>query len=221
VLALVFRGVFIAIGAVAINQISWVFYVFGLFLLYTAWSLARHGTGGDEGYRENRAIRWTRKHLPATDEYDGVRLTTKVDGSRLITPMLIVIVALGSTDILFALDSIPAIYGLTREPYLVLTANIFALMGLRQLYFLLGGLLRRLVYLSLGLAVILAFIGVKLVLHALHENKLPFVNGGRGIAVPDVPTWLSLLVIAGTLAVTALASLIRTSRDAPPTSSAS
>ncbi len=150
VLALLFRGVFIAIGAVAINQISWVFYIFGLFLLYTAWSLARHGTGGDEAYRESRAIRWARKHLPATEEYDGVRLTTKVDGSRLITPMLIVIVALGSADIMFALDSIPAIYGLTREPYLVLTANIFALMGLRQLYFLLGGLLRRLVYLSRG-----------------------------------------------------------------------
>ncbi len=221
VLALVFRGVFIAIGAVAINQISWVFYVFGLFLLYTAWSLARNGTGGDEDYRENRAIRWARRHLPATEEYDGVRLTTKVDGSRLVTPMLIVVVALGSTDILFALDSIPAIYGLTEEPYLVLTANIFALMGLRQLYFLLGGLLRRLVYLSLGLSVILAFIGVKLVLHALHENSLPFVNGGRDVAVPDVPTWLSLVVIAGTLVVTALASLLKTRRDEAGTSVAS
>ncbi len=221
VLALVFRGVFIAIGAVAINQISWVFYVFGLFLLYTAWSLARNGTGGDEDYRENRAIRWARRHLPATEEYDGVRLTTKVDGSRLVTPMLIVVVALGSTDILFALDSIPAIYGLTEEPYLVLTANIFALMGLRELYFLLGGLLRRLVYLSLGLSVILAFIGVKLVLHALHENSLPFVNGGRDVAVPDVPTWLSLVVIAGTLVVTALASLLKTRRDEAGTSVAS
>jgi tellurite resistance protein TerC len=220
VLALVFRGAFIALGAVAINQISWVFYIFGVFLLYTAWSLARHGTGGDQDYQENRSIRWVRKHLPATEEYDGVRLTTKVHGSRLITPMLVVIIALGSTDILFALDSIPAIYGLTEEPYLVLSANIFALMGLRQLYFLLGGLLRRLVYLSFGLSVILAFIGVKLVLHALHENRLPFVNGGRHVAVPEVPTWLSLLVIVGTLAVTAVTSLIKTGLDASDPSSA-
>jgi tellurite resistance protein TerC len=146
--------------------------------------------------------------------YDGVRLTTRVDGKRLITPMLIVVLALGSTDILFALDSIPAIYGLTEEPYLVLTANIFALMGLRQLYFLLGGLLKRLVYLSYGLAVILAFIGVKLVLHAMHENKLPFVNGGEAVSIPEIPTWLSLAVIVVTLAVTAIGSLLHTRSSA-------
>jgi tellurite resistance protein TerC len=218
VLALVLRGIFIALGAVAISQVSWIFYVFGAFLVYTAWSLARHRTDSD-GYRENRSIRWVRRHLPASENYDGVRLTTKVGGNRLITPMLIVIVALGSTDLLFALDSIPAIYGLTREPYLVLTANIFALMGLRQLYFLLGGLLRRLVYLSLGLSVILAFIGMKLVLHALHENNLPFVNGGSPVAVPDVPTWLSLLVLVATLSVTGVASLLKTRRDASRPSS--
>jgi tellurite resistance protein TerC len=210
VLALIFRGIFIAIGAVAINEISWIFYVFGLFLVYTAVGLVRHGTDDEEDYKENRLISWTRRHLPATDEYDGVKLTTKRNGKRLITPMLIVILALGSTDILFALDSIPAIYGLTNEPYLVLTANIFALMGLRQLYFLLGGLLKRLIYLSYGLAVILAFIGVKLVLHALHENQLPFVNSGDPVPVPEIPTWLSLAVIIVTLAVTASASLLRT-----------
>jgi tellurite resistance protein TerC len=213
VLALVFRGVFIAIGAVAIYEISWIFYIFGIFLVYTAVSLARHGT--DDDYQENRLIGWARRHLPATDEYNGVKLTATIDGKRLITPMLIVVIALGSTDILFALDSIPAIYGLTSEPYLVLTANIFALMGLRQLYFLLGGLLKRLVYLSFGLAVILAFIGVKLVLHALHENQLPFVNGGEHIGVPEIPTWLSLAVIVVTLTVTAVASLLKT-RSAVP-----
>ena len=135
------------------------------------------------------------------------------DGRRLITPMLVVIIALGSTDLLFALDSIPAIYGLTQEPYLVFTANVFALMGLRQLYFLLGGLLRKLVYLSLGLSFILAFIGVKLVLHALHENELPFINGGEHVPVPEIPIWLSLMVIIGTLTITTVASLIKSRYD--------
>ncbi len=220
ILALVFRGVFIALGAVAINEISWIFYIFGAFLVYTAWTLARHGSDGDEDYQENRLIGWVRKHLPATEEYDGVKLTIRKDGKRLITPMLVVMVALGSTDIVFALDSIPAIYGLTQEPYLVLTANIFALMGLRQLYFLLGNLLRRLVYLSLGLSVVLAFIGVKLVLHALHENRLPFVNGGHQVGVPEVPTWLSLVAIVVTLSVTAVASLRKSNRDAQDQSAA-
>jgi tellurite resistance protein TerC len=126
--------------------------------------------------------------------------------------MLIVIIALGTTDLLFALDSIPAIFGITQEPYLVFTANVFALMGLRQLYFLLGGLLKRLVYLSLGLAFILAFIGVKLVLHALHENELPFINGGHHVSVPDIPSLLSLAVIIVTLAVTAVASIAASRR---------
>jgi tellurite resistance protein TerC len=128
--------------------------------------------------------------------------------------MLLVFVALGTTDLLFALDSIPAIYGLTKEPYLVLMANVFALMGLRQLYFLIGGLLQRLVYLSKGLAFLLLFIGVKLILHAMHVNELPFINGGNSITwAPDIPIWLSLLVIVGTLVVTAAASLARTSYE--------
>jgi tellurite resistance protein TerC len=149
--------------------------------------------------------------VPSTEDFHGAKLTVKQAGRRLVTPMLLVVVALGTTDLLFALDSIPAIYGITAEPYLVLTANIFALMGLRQLYFLLGGLLKRLVYLSLGLAVLLGFIGVKLVLHALHDNTLPFVNGGEPVSwAPDIPIWLSLVVIIGILTVTTVASLIRT-----------
>jgi len=213
ILALVFRGIFIAMGAVAIERISWIFYVFGAFLIYTAISLVRHGTDDETDYRENVVIRWVKNHLPATSDYHGVKLTVTEHGRRLITPMAIVMVALGSTDILFAVDSIPAIYGLTQEPYLVFTANVFALMGLRQLYFLLGGLLTRLVYLSLGLSVILAFIGVKLLLHALHENELPFINGGEHVPVPEIPTWLSLGVIVLTLAVTALASIRKARRD--------
>ncbi len=214
ILALVFRGVFIGVGAAAINNFSWIFYLFGAFLVYTAIHLAREGQSDEDDYDENALIRWTRTHLPATNEYHGVRLTVVEGGKRLITPMMIVLIALGTTDLLFALDSIPAIYGLTKEPYLVLMANVFALMGLRQLYFLIGGLLQRLVYLSLGLAFLLLFIGIKLILHALHENELAFVNGGRHVEwAPDIPIWLSLVVIVGTLAVTAAASLAKTRRD--------
>jgi tellurite resistance protein TerC len=210
VVALVLRGVFIAVGAAAISTFSWIFYLFGAFLLYTAAKLAGESKEEDE-YHESRAVRWVRRRVPSTEDFHGAKLTVKQAGKRLVTPMLLVVVALGTTDLLFALDSIPAIYGITAEPYLVLTANIFALMGLRQLYFLLGGLLKRLVYLSLGLAVLLGFIGVKLVLHALHDNTLPFVNGGEPVSwAPDIPIWLSLVVIIGILTVTTVASLIRT-----------
>ncbi|MFL6156024.1 MAG: TerC family protein [Marmoricola sp.] len=213
VLALVMRGIFIAVGAAAINNFSWVFYLFGLFLVYTAVKLAKEGANDDDEYEENRLIRWVENRLPATSQWHGTKAFVKENGRRLITPMFIVIVALGTTDLLFALDSIPAIYGLTDEPYLVLTANIFALMGLRQLYFLIGGLLQRLVYLSYGLAFLLAFIGVKLVLHALHENELAFVNGGHHVGwAPDIPIWLSLAVIVGTLVVTTAASLLSSRR---------
>jgi tellurite resistance protein TerC len=208
ILALVFRGIFIAVGAVAINRFSWVFYVFGAFLVYTAINLARNTEHDDDA--ENVVVRFARRHLKLTDRWEGLRLWVKDNGKRLVTPMFLVIVALGTTDLLLALDSIPAIYGLTQEPYLVFTANVFALMGLRQLYFLLGDLLRRLVYLSQGLAFILAFIGVKLVLHALHENKLPFINGGEHVPVPQIPTLLSLGVIILTLLVTTVASLHKT-----------
>ena len=209
VLALVMRGLFIAIGAAAINNFSWIFYAFGAFLVYTAVKLAKEGNEDQDDFEESRLVRWVQKRFPATTEYDGTKLFTKENGKRLITPMFIVIVALGTTDLLFALDSIPAIYGLTEEPYLVLTANVFALMGLRQLYFLIGGLLERLVYLSYGLAFLLGFIGVKLILHAMHDNELPFINGGHHISwAPEIPIWLSLLVIVGTLAVTTAVSLI-------------
>ncbi|OBG49025.1 tellurium resistance protein TerC [Mycolicibacterium fortuitum] len=213
ILALIFRGIFIALGAVAINQFSWVFYIFGAFLVYTAVNLVRDTDHDDDG--DNGVVRFARKHLRTTDKWDGLKLWVHENGARLMTPMFLVIVALGTTDLLFALDSIPAIYGLTQEPYLVFTANVFALMGLRQLYFLLGDLLKRLVYLSQGLAFILAFIGVKLVLHALHENEVPFINGGEPVHVPEIPTLASLGVIVVTLAVTTAASLYKTRvRDA-------
>src|SRR5690349_18172872 len=213
VLALVLRGIFIAVGAAAIAQFSWVFYIFGAFLVVTAVNLAREGGEEEHGYDEPRLVRWARRHLPFSEQWNGAKLTVRENGARLFTPMFIVVLTLGMTDLLFALDSIPAIYGLTDEPYLVLTANIFALMGLRQLYFLIGGLLQRLVYLSYGLAFLLAFIGVKLVLHALHENELPFVNGGHHVGwAPDIQIWLSLAVIVGTLAVTTVASLAASRR---------
>ena len=208
VLALLMRGVFIGVGAAAIDSFSWVFYLFGLFLLYTAVKLAREGAEDEDEFEESRLIRWVGRHLPATSAWHSTRPFVRVDRRLMITPMFLVVLALGTTDLLFALDSIPAIYGLTSEPYLVMTANIFALMGLRQLYFLIGGLLQRLVYLSYGLAFLLLFIGVKLIFHALHENTLPFINGGEPIHwAPDVPIWASLVVIVGTLAVTTVASL--------------
>jgi tellurite resistance protein TerC len=214
ILALVMRGIFIAAGAAAISAFSWVFYLFGAILVYTAIQFARQGEQDESDYKENAVIRWAKRNLPATDSYNGVRLTIVENGKRLVTPMLLVMIALGTTDLLFALDSIPAIYGLTAEPYLVFTANVFALMGLRQLYFLVGGLVNRLVYLSLGLAVILGFIGVKLILHALHDNSLPFINGGEPIEqVPDIGIVISLTVIIGTLTITTVASLIKTRRD--------
>jgi len=160
-------------------------------------------------------VRFLRRRIPSTDEWHGPHVIVRSGGRRVATPMMVVIVALGTTDLLFALDSIPAIYGLTEEPYLVLTANLFALMGLRQLYFLLGGMLQRLVYLNIGLSVLLGFIGVKLILHALHENTLPFVNGGEQVTgVPDLPIWVSLTAIVGILAVTTVASLVKSGHDA-------
>lgn len=210
ILALVFRGIFIALGAVAINQFAWVFYIFGAFLLYTAISLLGNKDHTDDG--DNAVVRFARRHFTISTEWHGLKLFVRDNGRRIMTPMFLVIVALGTTDILFALDSIPAIYGLTKEPYLVFTANVFALMGLRQLYFLLGGLVDRLVFLSYGLAVILGFIAVKLLLHALHENDVAFINGGQPIDVPEIPTLLSLGVIVVTLVVTAIASLLYTKR---------
>lgn len=222
-IALLLRGLFIWAGAAAIAQFSWVFYLFGAFLIYTAVKLARedHDSEAPSEFHENRLLRLVRRVLPSTQDYRGDRLTVVEGGRRLVTPMLIVMIAIGSTDVLFALDSIPAIYGLTKEPYIVFTTNAFALLGLRQLYFLLGGLLKRLVYLSEGLAFILAFIGVKLVLEALHTNELPFINGGEHVAwAPEIPIWLSLTVILGTLTVATVASLVSTRRARAATSEA-
>ncbi len=191
------------------------FYIFGAFLLYTAINFAREGMDEEaEDFKENVLIRWSRRALPISPAFDGARLTTVHAGRRVFTPMLIVMIAIGTTDLIFALDSIPAIFGITQEPYLVFTANVFALMGLIQLYFLLGNLLERLVYLSKGLAIILGFIGVKLILEALHENNLPFLNGGKHIEwAPVIPIWLSLVVILGTLTIATIASLVKSAAD--------
>ncbi len=218
-IALVLRGLFIWAGAAAIENFSWIFYFFGAFLVYTAVKIAREDHDDmDEGvssFHENRLLRMVRRVIPSTNDYHGDRLLIRERGKLMMTPMLVVMVAIGSTDVLFALDSIPAIYGLTEEPYIVFTANAFALLGLRQLYFLMGGLLQRLVYLSQGLAVILGFIGVKLVLHALHVNELPFINGGEPVEwAPEIPIWFSLLFILGTLTVATVASLVATRNQA-------
>jgi tellurite resistance protein TerC len=213
--ALVLRTVFILVGAAAIENFSWVFYLFGAILIYTAWVQARSGGhSGDEDYQENAVLRFARKVLPTTEEYHSDRMVVKLDGKRFITPLAIALIAIGTADVIFAVDSIPAIFGLTQETYLVFAANAFSLLGLRQLFFLIDGLLDRLVYLAYGLAVILGFIGAKLVIHALHTNELPFINGGEHVTlIPEVPTWLSLAVILVTLVVTTVASLAKNRRD--------
>ncbi|GER23399.1 tellurium resistance protein [Zafaria cholistanensis] len=208
VFALIARTLFILLGAALINSFSWIFYLFGIILLLTAGNLLRPEGEGDEEEANNFIVRLAKKVLPTTEHFDGDKLSTMVDGKRVLTPMLLVMVAIGGTDILFALDSIPAIYGLTQNVFIVFTATAFSLMGLRQLYFLLDGLLDRLIYLSYGLAAILGFIGVKLFLHALHENTLPFINGGEHVDVIEITTGLSLTVIIGVLVVTVIASLM-------------
>ncbi len=205
VIALLMRGVFILVGYEAVTRFDWLFYVFGAFLVYTAWKLMAHKDEDEEEFKENAMLRLAKRFLPATEQYQGARITTRVGGRRMVTPMLIVMVAIGTTDLLFALDSIPAIFGLTQEPYLVFTANAFALMGLRQLFFLIGGLLDKLVYLSVGLAVVLGFIGLKLVMEALHHDGVSWA--------PEIPILVSLAIIVGTLAVTTVASLWKVRRD--------
>ncbi len=199
-LSLLLRGIFIALGAEAIERFDWVFFIFGAFLVYTAWKLAT-ADEEEEEFKENPVLRATARVLPSTDEYQGAKLIARIDGKRLVTPMLIVMIAIGTTDLIFALDSIPAIFGLTKEPYIVFTANVFALMGLRQLYFLIGGLLDRLIYLSYGLAIVLGFIGVKLILEAAHHNGVAWA--------PEIPILVSLTVILVTLTITAVLSLMK------------
>lgn len=212
VIALVMRGAFIAVGAALISNFSWIFYIFGALLLFLAYRQAF--SHGDSDIANGKFMGLVRRVLPVHNEYVGDKLFTRIDGRRFVTPMLLVIVAIGFVDLIFAVDSIPAIYGLTEEAYIVFVANAFALMGLRQLYFLIGGLLERLVYLAQGLAVILAFIGVKLVLHALYVNELPFINGGEPLLwVPEIPTSVSLIFIAATITVATIASLMKTRGD--------
>jgi tellurite resistance protein TerC len=209
IVALIFRGIFILIGAQLIESFSWIFYIFGAFLLYTALNQA-FGKEEEASGEDNRLVRFLRKHLRVTTVFDGAKLRTVVDGRRMFTPMLMVFIALGSTDLLFALDSIPAIFGITTSPFIVFSANVFALMGLRQLYFLLGHLLEKLEYLKYGIAVILGFIAVKLVFHAMHENEVPFINDGQPIEwAPEISTWTSLGVIVATMIVATVASLIK------------
>lgn len=207
-IALVLRAIFIIIGAQLIEHFSWVFYIFGAFLLYTAWKQA-FTNYEDDAEKENRIIAFLRRRIAITDTFDGGKLRTVIDGKRMFTPVLVVIVALGATDLVFALDSIPAIFGITQSAFIVFAANVFALMGLRQLYFLLGDLIDRLIYLHYGIAFILAFIGVKLVLHALHENEVFFINGGNPVEwAPEISTWVSLGVIIGAMVVATVASLL-------------
>jgi len=215
IIALVLRGIFILLGAAIIENFLPIFYLFGAFLIWTAWRQAfPGGDHDDEVKQETFIVRVLRRTIDISDEYDGAKVRTVVQGKRMFTPMVIVFAAIGVTDLLFALDSIPAIFGITQSAFIVFTANIFALMGLRQLYFLLGGLLDRLRYLHYGIAFILAFIGVKLILHAMHENELPFINGGEHLEwVPDISTWMSLGVIVASMAVATIASLVASARD--------
>jgi tellurite resistance protein TerC len=208
-IALVLRGIFILLGATLIENFSWIFYIFGAFLLYTA--IQQAFTNSDEmNEKESGVIRLLRRRVPITDAFDGTKLRVTEGGRKVFTPLLAVFIALGTTDLVFALDSIPAIFGITQSAFIVFTANVFALMGLRQLYFLLGDLIDRLVYLKYGIAFILAFIAVKLVFHALHENEVPFINGGHGVAwAPEINTWVSLGVIVASMAVATVASLVK------------
>lgn len=212
VLALIFRGLFILAGAALIERFIWIFFIFGAWLIWTAWQQIRHDEDAEHG--DSWVIRQVKKVVPISEQYDGGHMRTVVNGKRMWTPFILVFISLGTTDLLFALDSIPAIFGITQSPFIVFTANVFALMGLRQLYFLLGGLLDKLEYLKYGIAAILAFIGVKLILHALHENEVSFINGGEPVHVPEISTWMSLGFIVTSMAVATIASLIKMRRVA-------
>ena len=217
ILALIFRAFFIVVGVTLVNRFTWMFFFFGAWLLWTAYSQAREGASEEqeeeEQVEENGFVRFVRRIFPVTDGYIGDRFFYRHSGRTSVTPLFLVVLALGSADLMFALDSIPAILGLTTESYLVFACNAFALLGLRQLFFLIGGLLEKLVFLNYGLAVILGFIGIKLVLHAMHENSVPFINGGQPIhSVPEIGIPISLGVIATTLIVTVITSLIHSRR---------
>lgn len=214
IIALVLRAIFIIIVGAAVEHLSPIFYLFGAFLVFTAIRQAMPDKHEDDKQTEGFIVRMLRRGIDISDDYDGAKIRTVVNGKKMWTPMLIVFVALGVTDLMFAVDSIPAIFGVTQDPFIVFTANLFALMGLRQLYFLLGDLLEKLKYLHYGVAFILGFIGVKLILHAMHENELPFINGGHPIEwAPDINNWVSLGVIFASMAVATIASLVSSSRE--------
>ena len=215
-IALVLRLIFIVLGAAFIERFSWAFYVFGAFLIFTAIKLVieTFHDGEEDRNEAGGMTKFISKIIPTTNEYHDDKYRIKQNGKWVYTPLLLVMISIGFTDILFALDSIPAVYGLTNEPYIVFVANAFALLGLRQLYFLLGGLMERLKYLSIGLSIILAWIGVKLVVHAMHKNELPFINGGEHIEIiPEISTELSLAVIIITLVITTIWSLAVTGKN--------
>jgi len=212
-LAIVFRGIFILLGAALIASFSWIFYVFGAFLVVVGIQQFRSGRE-DDVERENKLINFLTKRLDMTDQFHGMKIRVTIDGKKLFTPLLVVFVAIGTADVIFAVDSIPAIYGITKSPFIVFTANVFALMGLRQLYFLLGHLIDKLAYLHFGIAFILTFIGFKLVSHALHENDLPFINNGEHVLwAPDIGTWESLIVIVVSMTIAVVASVIKLRSD--------
>ena len=217
IIALLLRLVFILLGAALVARFSWVFFIFGVWLLWTAFSQIKEtatGGGDDEEYEENAFIRAVRRVLPITDGFIGDRMLYRHGGRTYLTPMFVVVLALGSADLMFAFDSIPAIFGITSQAFLVFACNVFALMGLRQLFFLVDALLGKLVYLGYGLGVILSFIGIKLILEALHTNTLPFINGGHGFEwAPEISVSVSLGVIVVTLVVTVIASLVRSAMD--------
>lgn len=217
VIALLLRLVFILLGAALVARFSWVFFIFGVWLLWTAFSQVKEtatGGGEDEEYEENAFIRVVRRVLPITDGFIGDRMLYRHGGRTYLTPLFVVVLALGSADLMFAFDSIPAIFGITSQAFLVFACNVFALMGLRQLFFLVDALLGKLVYLGYGLGVILSFIGIKLILEALHANELPFINGGRGVEwAPEISVSVSLGVIVVTLMITVIASLVRSAMD--------
>ena len=217
IIALLLRLVFILLGAALVARFSWVFFIFGVWLLWTAFSQIKEtatGGGDDEEYEENAFIRVVRRVLPIADGFIGDRMLYRHGGRTYLTPLFVVVLALGSADLMFAFDSIPAIFGITSQAFLVFACNVFALMGLRQLFFLVDALLGKLAYLGYGLGVILSFIGVKLILEALHANTLPFINGGRGVEwAPEISVSVSLGIIVVTLVVTVIASLVRSAMD--------
>lgn len=210
IIALIFRAIFILLGAAVIDSFAWVFYIFAVFLLFTAWKQIENDDDSDDVH-DSFIMRWLRKVVPVSDKFDGNKVRTIVNGKKLWTPMMLVFLTIGITDVMFAVDSIPAIFGITQNPFIVFTANLFALMGLRQLYFLLGDLVDRLAYLHYGLAAILAFIGIKLLIHASHEAPLWPEDSGFGqfmLGIPEVPIWLSLAVIAGSMIIATVASIV-------------